>query len=154
VKIAGDTPLQIDIRVAGDYATILKAVEETLTELRGALPGSKTPVVVWPHGFDASFLWFATAEASEQAPHMSFGFSPGSPGLDRPYVYSYAYPIPTGLTDVPLPEPARWHADHWTGVVMDYDLLRNTPDPWELVKKNLHMIFNTESRLLKTVGDS
>jgi hypothetical protein len=152
-KITSDAPFQIDERAARDYAQALNAVAGTLQELRRTLPGQRTPVVVWPHGFDISFLWFATDEASEQAPHMSFGFSPGSQGLDRPYVYSYAYPIPEGLTDLPLPDPARWHASYWIGAIIDYDSLRDHPEPWEVVKRNLRTIFETVAGLLKPAGD-
>ncbi len=83
-----------------------------------------TPLVVWPHGFDASQLYFPGASFDEHTqPHINYGFSPGSAGLPRPYVYAYAHPMPDGVFGTALPDGARWHSDGWTGVVIDYDVL-------------------------------
>jgi hypothetical protein len=56
---------------------------------------------------------------------MNFGFSPGSTGFPRPYLYAYAWPLPDELTSRPLPAPARWFIGSWKGVVVDYDNLTN-----------------------------
>ncbi len=147
-KLTGDTLLRLDARTASDYNQVLNEGVATLEKFQRELPGKKTPVVVWPHGFDTSFLWFATDEVSEQAPHMSFGFSPASTGLPRPYIYSYAYPIPAGLTDVALPEPAHWHTSYWTGAIIEYDVLVHLTEPWALVSEALRIIHARVSNLL------
>lgn len=122
-KIGGEEPLAGDSSVAATYAVALHSLFRVLEQVRASLPGQTSRVVVWPHGFDAAFLWFATDEATEDAPHMAFGFSPYSAGLERPYLYSYAYPRPDGLTDTALPAPARWHTNGWTGALIPYDSL-------------------------------
>lgn len=120
-RLGGEDSLEPNPATAAAYGDALTAIFSLFERLRATLPGAKTPLVVWPHGFDLSFLWFRKQVGTEEAPHLSFGFSPASAGLDRPYFYAYAHPVPPGLTDAPLPEPARWHTAGWTGVVLPYD---------------------------------
>jgi hypothetical protein len=140
-KITAKAPFAFDPRLAADYAQVLYALAETFRVFRDELPSQKSPLVVWPHGFDLSFLWFATAEASEQAPHVAFGFSPSSPGLDRPYLYSYVYPLPEGLTDRDLPPYTHWHTEGWTGTVTPYDDLAGRDDAAAVVADTLRALY-------------
>lgn len=125
-----ETPFQVDGQQAADYTAALWKISGGLRELRADWLGAVTPLVVWPHGFDASQLWFPGGDPDEhQQAHLNFGFSPGSAGLPRPYVYAYASPLPDGLTGSSLPPLARWHTQGWTGVVIDYDTLARTDSP-------------------------
>lgn len=149
-RLSGDTPLEPDAAAAVAYGDALTALHTILEQVRASLPGPKTPLVVWPHGFDLSFLWFATGVESEEAPHMSFGFSPASEGLERPYLYAYAHPIPPGLTDLPLPAPARWHTVGWTGVVLPYDDVAPRQDAPEAIADIVRAVHAQVSPLLKS----
>jgi hypothetical protein len=148
-KITGDTVFDMDADAAADYARVLFLLYEILRSFRESLPGEKSRLVVWPHGFDMSFLWFASEVASEQAPHMAFGFSPYSAGLERPYLYTYAYPIPGGLTDLALPDQTSWHKVGWTGTVTLYDALIARPDPVTTIENLLRYMFTQVSPLLR-----
>jgi hypothetical protein len=147
-RISDEAMPVADPVLAADYANVLYMLAETFGEFRGGLPGQKSPLVVWPHGFDLSFLWFATGDASEEAPHMAFGFSPGSPGLGRPYIYSYVYPVPEGLTDHDLPALTRWHTEGWTGTVTAYDDLAGTDDAAAVVAATLRTLYTSLSPTL------
>jgi hypothetical protein len=138
-KITSRDPFNIDATLAAQYADVLNWVTSLLSRFHESLPGEKSKLLVWPHGFDISFLWFATSDAAEHAPHMAFGFSPGSAGLDRPYFYAYAYPQPDGLLNTPLPAPARWQTQGWTGMVLDYDRLTDQSD--SQVEAAFHAIY-------------
>jgi hypothetical protein len=148
-KITGETIFQIDSYTAADYAELLVLLSKMLEHFRDSLPGKKTPVVVWPHGFDISFLWFVTDVASEDAPHMAFGFSPYSEGLEQSYVYAYAHPIPGGLTELTLPSPAHWHTGKWTGAAIDYDNLIGVKTPETVIEDSLRAIYQIVSPLLR-----
>jgi hypothetical protein len=139
---------QIDPALAADYAHVLYSVFTATARFRARLLGSLSPIVIWPHHFDLSFLWFATQEASEQAPHMNFGFAPFSPGLERPYLYAYAWPIPSGLLDLKLPAPGYWHTTGWTGVVIPYDEIAKSSDPEGIIEDLQYTIFKKVSPLL------
>ncbi|MCI0725389.1 MAG: DUF5996 family protein, partial [Chloroflexi bacterium] len=94
LQLAGETPLEVDRRVAADYAQALYRIFTAVARFRARLAGPMTPIIVWPGGFDLSTLWFATPAATERHPHLNFGFAPYSAGFDRPYFYSYVYPLP------------------------------------------------------------
>jgi hypothetical protein len=147
-KITGEATFDFELSLAADYAGVLYLLAGIFQAFRDGLPGARSPLVVWPHGFDLSFLWFATDTASEEAPHMAFGFSPGSSGLDRPYIYSYVYPIPGGLTDHDLPPLTRWQTEGWTGTVTEYDDLVGTDDAAAVVADTLHRLYTTLSPTL------
>jgi hypothetical protein len=148
-KITEDTIFDMDAEAAADYARVLFLLFEVFRAFRESLPGEKSRLVVWPHGFDLSFLWFATEATTEQAPHMAFGFSPYSAGLERPYLYTYAHPIPDGLTDLELPDQTSWHTEGWTGTVTRYDDLITEPDPVTVIEAIVRQVFTRVSPLLR-----
>ena len=102
-------------------------------------------MVVWPGHFDLSFLWFATDNATEKGPHLNFGFAPFSDGLPRPYLYSYAWPLPAGFSASSLPPMAYWHTIGWTGVVVPYDELVKVADPEAVIEETFTEIYKTLS---------
>ncbi len=133
-------PLDIDPEQASDYAAALFSIYTAIARVRARLLGAMSPVIVFPHEFDLSFLWFARGSKERSDPHLNMGFSPGSPGLPRPYVYLYAYPIPAGWFDIRLPEPARWWREGWHGVVIDYDALATVEDHEALLESILQEV--------------
>lgn len=148
-KLADQSPLHIDARTAEEYADALYKIFTAAARFRARLFGPQSPVVVWPHGFDLSFLWFAGAGSDEhQDKHMNFGFSPGSPGFERPYLYSYASPSPAVLIDVPLPVLAHVNTQPWTGIVVHYDDLVNTNDSETVIEELYSEIYRAVSPLL------
>ncbi len=148
-KIISTEPINIDVKLARDYAITLTAVMNALSGFRQSLPGEKSPLVVWAHGFDTGFLWFATDRSVEEAPHLNFGFSPRSPGFDRPYVYAYPWPRPEDMTSVPLRAPARWYTESWKGLVLDYDQFRNESNPAQVIQNVLTGMYESFAPLLR-----
>jgi hypothetical protein len=150
-------PFELNADHARDYAAALNTIYTALARFRARLLGSMTPLVVWPHGFDLSFLYFADRPPDEHTePHLNFGFSPFSAGFPRPYLYAYISPLPAGRIGKPLPAPARWHEGTWKGVVMDYDLLVNDPtagedSPESMIESRLMDIFRVLEPGLKPV---
>lgn len=140
--IDDQAPFEIDAGQAADYLTALWQITGALRELRADWLGSVTPLVVWPHVFDASQLWFRGGNLDATAqPHLAFGFSLESPGRPRPYVYAYASPMPAGLAGSALPEGTRWHDQGWTGVVIDYDTLRRRGPVTSQLANTLRQVF-------------
>ena len=123
-------PLTVDFYQARDYALMQWQVFTAMARFRAQLLGMMTPAVVWTHGFDLSFLWFKGNEADEkQQPHINFGFSPGSPGFDDPYLYVYNWSPDKGAQTITPSSPARWNTDGFTGVVVDYKVLLRYAHP-------------------------
>lgn len=116
----------VDQTAAAEYADTLYTVFTIVSRFRARLYGMMTPVVVWPHHFDLSCLWFINGEADDhKTPHINVGFAPFSDGFPRPYFYVYAWPMPDGITENALPAPAYWYTETWKGVVIDYDAVRD-----------------------------
>ena len=136
-KIADQTPLTVDARTAAEYQQALYSVYTAITRFRARLIGMMSPVIVFPHGFDASFLWFKRGAEERSDPHLNFGFSPGSAGFPRPYVYSYASPMPANYFDVKLPPIARFVRDPWKGIVIDYDKFAAESDSESVLEQTL-----------------
>lgn len=136
VRITDDQiPFSIDPAIAAAYAGAHYQIFTAFARFRARLFGTMTPAVIWPHHFDLSFLWFAGHNPDEHSqPHMNFGFAPFSPGFDQPYVYVYLWPLPDRVTEIPLPAPARWHNEGWTGAVIDYAELRRAAEPEALIE--------------------
>jgi hypothetical protein len=147
-KITSADALSINPAQAADYAQTLMFMGDMLARFRESLPGEKSPLVVWPHGFDASFLWFA-GEATEKKPHLSFGFSPGSEGFAAPYLYFYAWPQPEDITALPLPHHARWFQGAWTGLVLDYPALIAGKNPDAAIIETFQTVYNAIAPRLK-----
>lgn len=144
-------PLEVDAGLASDYAAALFSIHTAIARVRARLLGSMSPMIVFPHGFDLSSLWFARGFEERSDPHINIGFSPGSPGLPRPYVYLYAHPIPAGWFDIRLPEPAQWWRQGWNGVVIDYDALVTIEDHEALLEGTLRAVVEQSAALLAAV---
>jgi hypothetical protein len=143
-----ETPLELVPQLAADYAQALYRIFTATARFRARLVGPMTPVVLWPEHFDLSFLWFATDKATEGNPHLNFGFAPYSEGLPRPYLYSYAFPLPADFNAPKLPSLARWHTTGWTGVVVSYDELANLADPEAAIEETFTDIYEILSPVL------
>ncbi|MBC7813419.1 MAG: hypothetical protein H7175_19825 [Burkholderiales bacterium] len=153
-RLGGETRLTLDADIAAEYADTLYRIYTAMARFKARVGGPMSPLVLWPHHFDISFLWFATPQSDEHAdPHMNFGFAPMSEGFDRPYFYAYAWPLPAGITDVALPTVARWHTTGWTGAIIDYDIAGRLGGaeggPEGAVEALLYDIFKNVSPLLR-----
>jgi hypothetical protein len=149
--VTGDRPLVVDPRTGSDYAEVLHGVFTGLARFRARLEGHWTPLILWPHHFDISTLWFhlSNPEMDDHGPHLNFGFSPFTPGqYPEPYLFVYAYPYPEPFDPPPLPAPAFWHDEGWRGVVVRYEDLRRQADPVGLVEEIALQIFRALAPLL------
>ena len=128
-RITQSSVVEIDASLSRDYLQALNRVYAALARFRARLAGFMTPLVLWPHHFDMGFIWFAGGGSDEHAdPHISFGFAPFSDGLDRPYIYAYAWSNSTGYVQAPVSAPAEAITDGYTGLYAAYDDLREASD--------------------------
>jgi len=143
----GKYHIEIDEAVARDYGEALYRVYTAMARFRAGLNGLMTPLVLWPHHFDLSFLYFLDTEGSdeEQDPHINFGFAPFSDAIDRPYFYAYLWPMKASLMAKMLPSPAHWHDEDWQGAKIDYDTIIEDDQPERLIEQTLQGIFTVLS---------
>ncbi|NDJ34165.1 MAG: hypothetical protein GYB64_05820 [Chloroflexi bacterium] len=131
----GDT-FEPDVETAGSFADIAWIIFQGIARFRARLEGFQTPLVVWPHGFDLSTLWFATEKHNEtEDPHINVGFAPYTEGIAGPYLYAYAYPYPETYDEPRLPEGATWETDAFTGILLSYSTIARQLDPETYVQE-------------------
>jgi len=136
-KITNNTPFNVNLDAAQTYTEVMWRMFTALSRFRARLYGWMSPVVMWPHGFDLSFLWFARGSEERSDPHLNFGFSPFTPDVGQPYVYFYAYPVVKGL-EQSVPAPMRWHTAWATpGGVLEYEKFACESDPEAVVEETL-----------------
>lgn len=145
--VTENEPLAPDVEHGAAYAEVLWRMHTALARVKASFYGNQTPSVVWPHGFDLSTIWFLD-KPDEEAPHINYGFSPGTPDIDQPYIYFYAYPLPTGLREK-MPAEVSWITTWSTpGGYIRYDRFQSESDPEAFVEQLLSEIHRIASAML------
>jgi hypothetical protein len=139
--LMNEKKIEMNSQTARDYLKGLQEIFTGIARFKARLRGMQTPLIVWPHGFDLSTLWFTGSEIDESQFHTNFGFSPRSEGIDHPYLYAYAYPYPANFQPPVLPEGARWHTQGWTGAVLPYEVIAAQPEAAGYVEASCATIY-------------
>lgn len=135
----------------------LAQIDMTFKTFSKGLRQPTGPVQLFPHHFDLAVLWFSGRLVHGQDPQdeehsdeqMNFGFSTGDSGIENPYFYITAYPLPDGLTDTPLPAPAYWHTSGFTGAILPYTALVESADPNSLLMDYLTTVQKAGAERMK-----
>lgn len=146
-EVPWTTPLDQD----SDHATYDVAAVETyfamatraalvLAAYRAPFRGRSTPVNAWWGSFDLAVNLFSGLPArppsddfimrnAMDAQETAVGWWPGDVRYGKAAFYAYAHPAPEGFGDTPVsPGAARWN-DKLGEYILDWDDLRETPDP-------------------------
>lgn len=113
------------------------SVAAALEDFRAGIREETSPIQVWPHHFDLSMIWLPGHKVPDQDPaneeyadkQMNFGFGFGDEGIDEPYFYVTAYPLPDALPKVALPTGTTWKSQGFSGAVLLYRDLVAMQDP-------------------------
>ena len=113
------------------------SVAAALEEFRAGIREEKSPIQVWPHHFDLSMIWLPGHKVPDQDPadeeyadkQMNFGFAFGDEGINEPYFYVTAYPLPDAMPSVELPAGTTWMSEGFSGAVLLYKDLAAMDDP-------------------------
>ncbi len=156
VPFAEDTqPREYDTDAAHRYWRITSQIADIFAEFQGHFVGKSTPVHQFWHSFDLALTRFSGRQApprttgtrvdKEAYSHevISFGFWPGDPNLREAAFYSYAYPMPDGITAEPLsPAIAYWGEYRGsTMALMKYADFIRQPNPREALLQCLESAY-------------
>jgi len=116
---------------AGQYAQALWWMHEQFSSIKQHLDeGLTSPILLFPHHFDLSLVWFPHDTGDKQDERqLSLGWSTGDETIAEPYVYLTAYPEPAGFTRLPLPEPAYWQTEGFSGAIIKHNDLVTCDNP-------------------------
>ncbi len=115
----------------------LASVTAALEDFRAGIREETSPIQVWPHHFDLSMIWLPGHKVPDQDPadeeyadkQMNFGFVYGDEGIEAPYFYITAYPLPDALPEIELPAGTTWKSEGFSGAVLLYKDLVAVNDP-------------------------
>jgi hypothetical protein len=122
---------------AGNLHQALSSVAAALGVFRAGIREETSPIQVWPHHFDLSMIWLPGPKVPGQDPaneeyadkQMNFGFVFGDAGIEEPYLYVTAYPLPDEMPGIDLPDGTTWKSDGFSGAVLIYSDLIRINDP-------------------------
>ena len=137
-----DVHSTFDSAQVGAYFAAATRAAQVLAALRAPYRGRSTPVNAWWGSFDLSVSLFSGRAAkpptrdfitrnSMDAEEVAVGWWPGDERYPQAAFYAYAHPAPEGFATATL-SPAAAHWDVTLGeFVLDWDDIRDGPDPHE-----------------------
>jgi hypothetical protein len=132
---------RFDAAQGDKYAAALWWMNRQLQALKADLTtGLVSPVLLYPHHFDLSLMWFPASDERQ----LTIGWSTGDETITEPYVYITAYPEPRGFTDLQVSAPAYWNKQDFSAAILLYRDLAQAAEPEKL--------FASFTELLKSVA--
>lgn len=150
--LAGTTPLNPDLTQTQLYAGVQWRMFRMLALVKAHMFGGQNPLVLWPHGFDLSTLWFAAGLDEQNDPHLNLGFSPGTADIGQPYVYFYTHPALSALPDK-LPDLITWTRWKVPGGYIRYDQFAHESDPEQMLADVLLEVYRVASDMLMVMAE-
>lgn len=132
-----------DPQAVGSYFAAATRAALALAAFRAPYRGRSTPVNAWWGSFDLAVNLFSGERADPpsddfitrnamDAQEVAVGWWPGDERYGKAAFYAYAHPAPNGFADATLsPAAARWD-DALGEYVLDWDDVRDSPNPHEL----------------------
>lgn len=134
-----------DSHQADLYASALWWMDRQFNWLKTRLKGGMTsPILLYPHHFDLSLVWFPEGDERQ----LAIGFSTGDESITEPYIYLTAYPEPAGFTKFALPERAYWQSVGFSGAILPLRPLSTSRDPVSLFQSYAALLTRSSPALL------
>lgn len=130
--INNDHKFDVQTSIISDFGHVLNNIYTIMGRTRAHLMGYMTPAALFPHHFDLSMLWFKdhTQIDEHKHAHLNIGFSVGDATIPRPYFYIYGWRPDGYVVDAfALPSGAQWENAAFEGARIDYDVIRQMPQP-------------------------
>lgn len=131
-EFGGGKGQRFDAEQATAYAEALWWLDKQFRDLKASLTeGMTSPILLYPHHFDLSLVWFPHDDERQ----LTIGWSTGDETIAEPYVYLTAYPEPTGFTELKLPAGTYWQKDGFSGAILPYAILQASGQPAVLFER-------------------
>ena len=158
-------PRDYDPGSAQRLVAALLSADRVFRLFRSGFVGKVSPVHFFWGSFDLAVTRFSGRSAPPHPggiPHLpdavtreayshevsSVGFWPGSAGTpSEPLFYSYAYPAPARFADAPVEPPAARYDPAFAEFILDYDAVRQAPDPDEALLAFLESTYAAAAEL-------
>lgn len=112
-------------------------------------------IILWPHHFDVSMLWLSggiildtdISKFEESREQINFGFSTGDETIEEAYFYLSVFPKPEYLSNIKLPEYAKWSFHYFNGLALNYNQLRLLDKPMDELLNLMKNVLNETKQL-------
>lgn len=121
-----------DVEQAKAYAEALWWLDKQFRIVKAGLAtGLTAPVLLYPHHFDLSLVWFPNNDDNQYA----LGWSTGDETIAEPYLYLTMYPESPEFKHKKLPSEAYWQTEGFSGAILPYVALANSSEPEKLFRQ-------------------
>lgn len=128
-----------DAHQAAEILAALLATRDALKEFSGNIKGGTlSPLLLYPHHFDASLVWFPKDDDEQ----LGFGFSTGDKDINEAYYYVTEWPEQPDFTQTKLVPPAYWQRQGFSGAILPYNDIVLATNPKQLVLEFLSSFIN------------
>ncbi|MDB5163686.1 MAG: hypothetical protein JWS12_303 [Candidatus Saccharibacteria bacterium] len=133
---------QFNLKHSQQLATVLDFVHTTFQAIGSGLAGGLvSPVLLYPHHFDVSLVWFFARSTAQ----VAAGFSTGDEMVSEPYFYVTASPEPAGFGSQVLPN-GHWQTAGWHGAVLPYATVVASALSTEVVTQFITDLFHVAAK--------
>jgi len=145
---------------------ILVQTDRVMKVFRGRFIGKCSPVHLFWGAMDLAVTRFSGRTAPEHPggiPNLpdrvtreayshevsSCGFWPGTPPIDYPAYYAYAYPAPPGFSEARISSPGAFYSADFGEFVLPYDVVRRASHPDETLLQFFQSTYEAAATLAK-----
>jgi hypothetical protein len=167
IPFAGDdTHRQYDAAAVQTFWKMLVQADRVMKRFRARFIGKCSPVHVFWGAMDIAVTRFSGRRAPEHPggiPHLpdrvtreayshevsSCGFWPGTPPIDHPAFYAYAYAEPQGFADAPVRPAGAFYSTDFREFILPYDVVRTSENPDATVLEFFQSTYEAAARLAR-----
>ena len=155
-----------DADAVNRFWRMLVQAERVMTQFRSRFIGKCSPVHLFWGAMDLAVTRFSGRPAPPHPggiPNLpdgitreayshevsSCGFWPGTPPIDYPAFYAYAYPEPSGFADAPLRPDGAFYSSDFREFILPYDRVRESATPDQTLLQFLQSTYEAAANLGK-----
>jgi hypothetical protein len=148
-KFESDEECRYALDDAERYFSALSGVGRVMQGFLDRLPGEKSDLQLWPHGFDLAFFKYGdrVAEYEEEGETKEARAKIGD--LEGEYFYVYSFPHEEQVTEAVLPASASWHLKGWKGAMLPYGELAEKDDGADRLREFLQVAYDAHKGVLE-----
>jgi hypothetical protein len=138
-------PSQFIKAECANYAQALWRLDRQFAGLKASRQaGLTSPLLLYPHHFDLSLVWFPYDDHRQ----IALGFSTGDATIVEPYIYCTMYPNTPSFNKIKLPKESYWQSKGFEAAILPYAALQGSGDPTHLMQTFAADLFDRATQLL------
>jgi hypothetical protein len=122
-------PLALAAAQCEEFVAQLTSFDALLREFHESIStGRSTPIHLWPHHLDNSFIWYSGRMIGDVEEQIGVGISSGDDYHQLPYIYLTPWPVPETFETIAVADGGCHHTRDWKGFDLLYGAIMEIPD--------------------------